>query len=210
MGIWDRSRCVCLVLLPRLTVRVPLGCTTCNASTLAQTPPTTNYPAATNCAQRYAANCLDKGNVSNLKMANREQLGRGEDWDPVGKFGNPCSSQLVDAYPSYVSAEQKRVGVPVNQANPMLAHVLVELLEDMRSRAQLVKSLAQRIAITRDIALYSLAFASMRRGHDLSFTKGSQVLRLPQSRGLIFNFQFGKTLRKSSEAVVLLADNKCP
>ena len=50
----------------------------------------------------------------------------------------------------------------------------------------------------------------MRRGHDLSFTKGSQVLRLPQYRGLIFNFQFGKTLRKSSEAVGVLADNECP
>ena len=167
-------------------------------------------PAATNCAQRYAPNSLDKGKVSKLKMAYREQLGRGEDWDPVGKLGNPCSSQLVDAYLSYVSVEQKRVGVPVNQANPMLAHVLAELLEDMRSQAQLVESLAQRITITRDIALYSLAFASMRRGHDLSFTKGSQVLRLPQSRGLIFNFQFGKTLRKSREAVVVLADNECP
>ena len=53
----------------------------------------------------------------------------------------------------------------------MLAHVLAGLLEDMRSRVQLLQSFAQRIAITRDIALYSLAFASMRRGHDLSFTK---------------------------------------
>ena len=145
-----------------------------------------------------------------MKMAYREQLGRGEDWDPVGKPGNPCSSHLVDTYLSYVSVEQKWLEVPVNQANPMLAHVLAELLENMRSRAQLVESLAQRIAITRDIALYSLSFASMRRGHDLSFTKGSQVLRLPQCRGLIFTFQLGKTLRKSSEAVVVLADNKCP
>ena len=92
----------------------------------------------------------------------------------------------------------------------MLAHVLAGLLEDMRSRVQLLQSFAQRIAITRDIALYSLAFASMRRGHDLSFTKGSQILRLPECRGLIFNFQFGKTLRKSSEAVVVLADKECP
>ena len=46
----------------------------------------------------------------------------------------------------------------------------------------------------------------MRRGFDLSFTLGSQVLRLPESAGLVFNFHFGKTLRKSVEAVVVLAD----
>ncbi|CAN0059809.1 unnamed protein product, partial [Laminaria digitata] len=58
---------------------------------------------------------------------------------------------------------------------------------------------------------FASLFASMRRGHDLSFTKGSQVLRLPDSsKGLVFNFQFGKTLRKSSEAVVVLADKECP
>ena len=50
----------------------------------------------------------------------------------------------------------------------------------------------------------------MRRGYDPSFTMGSQVLRLPGSAGLIFNFQFGKTLRRSAEAVVLLADKESP
>ena len=169
-----------------------------------------NCPATVKCAKRYAAESLDKGKAGKLKMAYRELLGRGAGWDPIEKSGNPCSSQRVDSYLSYVSVEQKRVGVPVNQAAPMLAHILADLLEDMRSRVQLLQSFAQRIAITRDIALYSLAFASMRRGHDLSFTKGSQILRLPECRGLIFNFQFGKTLRKSSEAVVVLADKECP
>ena len=50
----------------------------------------------------------------------------------------------------------------------------------------------------------------MRRGFDLSFTLGSRVLRLPESAGLIFNFHFGKTLRKSVEAVVVLADTEHP
>ena len=39
---------------------------------------------------------------------------------------------------------------------------------------------------------------------------GSQVLRLPESAGLIFNFQFGKTLRRSAEAVVVLVDKESP
>ena len=39
---------------------------------------------------------------------------------------------------------------------------------------------------------------------------GSQVLRLPDSAGHIFNFQFGKTPRRSAEAVVFLAEKECP
>jgi len=161
------------------------------------------------CAKRYAAESIRKGFVSKLKMAMKEH-GKGEEWDPVRRAGNPCASPLVDSYLTFVSEEQKQVGVPVNQAAPMLGHTLMDLLSDMSSRAQVATSLAERISLTRDIALYSLAFFSMRRGYDLSFTLGSQILKLPGSKGLIFNFQFGKTLRASSEAVVVLADRDCP
>ena len=92
----------------------------------------------------------------------------------------------------------------------MLEHTLIDLLSDMRSRVKVTASLTERISLTRDIALFSLAFYSMRRGYDLSFTLGSQILKLPNSRGLIFNFQFGKTLRASNEAVVVLADRGFP
>ena len=148
--------------------------------------------------------------MSKLRMAFREQLGEGEAWDPVEKKGNPCSSVLVESYLTFVTEEQKKVGVPVKQAAPMLAHTLAQLLQDMRVRAQLMASVSDRIAITRDIALYSSAFYSLRRGFDLSFTLGSQLLRLPESAGLIFNFHVGKTLRKSVQAVVVLADTEGP
>ena len=162
------------------------------------------------CAKRYAAGSMDKAFISKLRMAMREQLGKVEEWDPVEKKGNPCSSALVESYLTFVSEEQKQVGVPVKQAAPMLSHTLAQLLQSMRVRAQLAESLSQRIAITRDIALFSLALYSMRRGFDLSFTLASRVLRLPESAGLVFNFLFGKTLRKSVEAVVVLADVKNP
>ena len=100
--------------------------------------------------------------------------------------------------------------MPVNQAAPMLEHTLIDLLSDMRSRVKVTASLTERISLTRDIALFLLAFYSMHRGYDLFFILRSQILELPKSRGLIFNFQFGKTLRASSEAVVLLADRDCP
>ena len=35
-------------------------------------------------------------------------------------------------------------------------------------------SLVERISLTRNIALYALAFSSMRRGYDISFTQESQ------------------------------------
>ena len=100
--------------------------------------------------------------------------------------------------------------MPVNQAAPILKHTLLDLLSDMRSRAQVVASMAERIPLTRDIALFSSKFYSVGRGYDVYFILGSQILKLPKSRGLIFNFQFGKTLRASSEAVVVLVDRDCP
>ena len=98
----------------------------------------------------------------------------------------------------------------MNQVAPMLSHTLAQLLQSMRVRARLAESLSQRITITRDIALFSLAFYSMRRGFDLSFTLASRVLILPESAGLVFNFLFGKTLRKSVEAVMVLANVENP
>ncbi len=50
----------------------------------------------------------------------------------------------------------------------------------------------------------------MRRGFDIFFTFGSQLLRLPNNSGWIINFQFGKTLRRSKEARVVLADPARP
>ena len=40
------------------------------------------------------------------------------------------------------------------------------------------------LPLTRDIALFFLAFYSMNRGHDLSFTLGFTILKLLNSRGL--------------------------
>ena len=162
------------------------------------------------CSKQYAAGSIDKGFVSKLRMAMREILGKVEDWDPVQKQGNPCSSPLVESYLTCVNNTQRQVGVPVKQATPLLTHDFARLLQDLRQRAQSESLTAARIEITRDIALFALAFDSMRRGYDLSFTMGSQVLRLPESAGLIFNFLFGKTLRRSTEAVVVLADKECP
>lgn len=161
-------------------------------------------PGAT-CAKRYAAESLRKDNFSKLKMAYKEQLGRGDDWNPASRAGNPCSSPVVEAYLTFTTEEQKRVGVTVQQAAPLMEDTVADLLRHMRLRAQAAESVRDRIVLTRDVALFALSFYSMRRGFDLSFTISAQILRLPQLKGFVFNFLFGKTLRASRDAVVVLA-----
>ena len=162
------------------------------------------------CGKRYAAASLQKGFVSKLRMAYKESLFRGDVWDPRSANGNPCGSPRVDAYLTYAMETQKQVGVPVNQAAPLLSDTLEKLLESMQLRL-LLASDAEAISIARDIALFALAFHTMRRGFDISNTLGSHILRLPDSAGLIVNFQFGKTLRVSAkEAVVVMADVDSP
>ena len=92
----------------------------------------------------------------------------------------------------------------------MQSHTLAQLLQSMRVRAQLAELLSQRMAITSDIAIFSLAFYTMRRGFDHFFTLASRLLRQLEWAGLVFNFLFRKTLLKSVEAVVVLADAEIP
>ena len=108
---------------------------------------------------------------------------------------------MVNSCLTFVSEEQKQVGVPVNQAAPMLEYTLMDLQSDVRSRVHVTTSLAERISLTRGIARYALAFFSVCRGYEFSFILGSQILRLPESRGLVFNFilvrLFGLLARRS-------------
>ena len=62
------------------------------------------------------------------------------------------------------SEEQEQVEVPVNQEASMLERMPIDLISDMRSRAQVSASLAERISLTRDITMCSLTSFSMRRG----------------------------------------------
>ena len=69
-------------------------------------------PPESGCAPRCAAQFIDKGFVSKLWMAFREQLGKGEDWDPVKKKGNTCSGVLVQSCLRIFAEVLKKVSVP--------------------------------------------------------------------------------------------------
>ena len=113
---------------------------------------------------RPLAESTDKGCISKLRMAIKETLGKAEDRDPTEKRGNRCFIPLVECYLTCVRNTQKLVGVPGKQATPLLTHDLARLLQDLRQRAQSAGSMSVRTEIARDIALFSLAFDSIRRG----------------------------------------------
>lgn len=101
---------------------------------------------------------IDKGFVSKLRMAVPEKLDQLEDSDQIYR-GNSCSSVLVKSfYLTLVSEEQEKIGMSVKQTAPILAHTLLIVFFVMQStwaRTQCAELLYKRVAITRNIALYS-------------------------------------------------------
>ena len=84
--------------------------------------------AGSTCAKRYAAQTLDKGFVTKLKRVMVEILGKSDPWDEREKRGNAADSAAVRRYLSYAQIEQRRAGVTVKQARPMLAPLLLRLV----------------------------------------------------------------------------------
>ena len=161
------------------------------------------------CDTHYAAQTLDKGFASKLMCAFSEILGISEPWNDQEKTGNSVDSAEVRAYLKHVRVEQRRVGVTIQQARPMLTPVLLTLIRYMRRSAGQLRTVKKRVERSSDIALFVTAFHTVQRGLGLSHALAAQVLSLPRGEGLIFNFHFGKTLRESSLAVVVRRDRSC-
>ena len=60
--------------------------------------------------KRYAATSLDKGQVSKLKCAMVEQLGKHSDWDSVELRENRVASPPARGYLANAQEEQRREG----------------------------------------------------------------------------------------------------
>lgn len=81
----------------------------------------------------------------------------------------------------------------MKKAEPILAHILAQFLDGMHLRAQLSLSVLEIISITRDVALFALAVPPCAGEKTLSFTLGSEVLRLPDGKGFILYFHLVDT-----------------
>ena len=72
----------------------------------------------------------------------------------------------------------------------MVAVQLRGLVRDMRRRAQTLPAATEGIAMFRDVAIFCVAFHTMKRGFELSVAVASQVLQMSGGEGFISNFLF--------------------
>jgi len=91
--------------------------------------------------------------------------------------------------------EQRRSGVRVKQAPPLLAVDVQKLVSDMRRRRDRMQTAADRFALTRDTILFCVAAHTMQRGNELSIALAAQAMQMDAGQGFIMNLLFCKTLR---------------
>lgn len=132
------------------------------------------------------------------------ELGVTFDWNPTLKTGKPVRSDLVGQYMALKTEQQKRAGVLVEQAPALLSNHLVQIVGPMQLRLHSTSSPYKRVVLARDIAFFTVAFSTTKRGAELTSTLVQRVLRLPNHCGLMFNFQWGKTQRDGADHILTI------
>lgn len=154
------------------------------------------------CNRRYAHESMRTNHVSKLAMVYEKELGVLSDWNNVHKTGNPVRSDLVLQYMAFKTETQKRAGVLVKQAPALLSSHLGNIVRRMQTRMQMTGSTYERLTLARDIAFFTVAFSTTKRGTELTHTLIQRILRLPNYSGLMFNFQWGKTQRDGADHII--------
>ena len=91
--------------------------------------------------------------------------------------------------------EQKKAGTEVSQDPALFQSHVATITAHMTLRIRCTQDLYDRIVLARDIVLLTVEFSATKRGDGLSHTLIQRILRLPDECGLLFNFQWGKTMR---------------
>ena len=156
------------------------------------------------CTLRYAHDSLRTNYVSNLAMAYERDLGVTHDWNSALRTGNsvrrnPVRSDVVTQYMAFIREEQKKAGVEVSQAPAMLHSHLAAIIARMALHIWCTQDPYNRIVLSKDIALFTVAFITLKMGDGLSRTLIQRILRLPNECGFLFNFQWGKTMRDGAD-----------
>ena len=140
------------------------------------------------CTLRYAHDSLRTNYVSELAMAYDRDLGVAHDWNSALRTGNPVRNDLFTQYMAFIREEQKKAGVEVSRAPAMLHSHLTALIAHMTLHIRCTQDLYDRVVFARDIALFTVAFNTLKRGDRLSRTLIQRILRLPNECGFLFNF----------------------
>ena len=151
------------------------------------------------CTLQYAHDSLKTNYVSKLAMPYERDLGVTHDWNSALRTGNPVRSDLVTQCMAFIREEQKKTGVEVSQATAMLHGHLAAIIAHMPLHLRCTQDPYDRAVLARGIALFTVAFSTLKRGDGLSRTLIQRILRLPNECGFLFNFQWGKTMRDGAD-----------
>ena len=146
------------------------------------------------CTLQYAHDSLRTNYVSKLAMAYERDLRVTHDWNSTLRTGYPARSDLVTQYMAFVREAQKKA-----QAPALLHSHLAAIIAHMTLRTRCTQDPYDRIVLARDIALFTVAFSTLKRGDGVSRTLTQRILRLPNECGFLFNFQWGKTMRDGAD-----------
>ena len=126
-------------------------------------------------------------------------------WSDALRVGNPVRSSLVTQNINFSREKQSKVRVTVKQA-PVLLHSHSQAISGpMRRRLRISPDPFERAVLARDIALFTMVFNTTKRGDELTRTLIQRILRLPNHSGLLFNLQWGKTMRCGADHLISVA-----
>ena len=100
---------------------------------------------------------------------------------------------------AFIREEQKKAGVEASQAPAMLHSHLTATIVHMTPHIRCTQDPYDRVVFARNIALFTVAYNTLKRGDGLSRTLTQRILRLPNECDFLFNFQWGKTMRDGAD-----------
>ena len=137
-------------------------------------------------AKRYAHDSLRTNYVSKLAVADERDLGISTDWSDALRIGNPIRSDQATQYMTFTREEQKKTGVAVKRAPAVLPSHLHTIVSPLRARLQCTSDRYTRVVVTRDLALFAVAFETTKRGDELGRTLIQRILGLPNLSEFLF------------------------
>ena len=79
----------------------------------------------------------------------------------------------------FVKKEQGVAGITPKQAKVILRNKVKTLIEMLRILRDKTKNAVKKMLISRDIAIFSLAFCTSKRGDDIPKIVAKNVMRIP-------------------------------
>ena len=154
------------------------------------------------CTKRYAHDSLRTNYVSKQAVAYERNIGITADWSDALRIGNPIRRDLVTQCMMFTRKEQKKAGVAAKQALAVLPSHLHTIVSPLRARLQCTADAYTRVVLARDLALFTVAFETTKRGDKPSRTLIQRILRFPNLSVFLFDIQWGKTMRDGVDHLI--------